>query len=106
MDLRLIKIIGVVCCVVFIAIPASISFAQSSGAEIPNLVQDVWTAIQKAGTASAMIMFYMWVRSETERRKLQDERDGLLERVLTGMNNSTTAIRDLGQLFGTRRDGQ
>jgi hypothetical protein len=90
---------------VFVGVPAWLALAQAAGGMPPaNFVQDIWNTVQQAGPFASMLLLYMWLRSEAERRKLQDERDGLLERVVTALNNSTSSAREFAQLLGARRD--
>lgn len=94
---------------VFVALPAGLALSavvyQSAMGAVPEFLPNLWEKIQQAGPFSTAVMIYMWTRSEAERRKLQDERDGLLERVLMAMNNGTQALRDFRiGLFGTQHE--
>lgn len=98
--MKLRRIFKIACGLAFVAVPPSIGVAQSvSAGATPDLVSGIWNATQQAGVFGAMLMFYMWLRSEAQRVKLQDERDALLERVLTAMIGGTEAMKDLRQLF-------
>lgn len=66
-------------------------------------LHDIWDFAKTAGPFGTVLTFYVWQRADAERRKLQGERDALLERVLNG--NSThlaeiVAIRQLLQSIG------
>lgn len=71
---------------------------------IPTLGQ-LWELARTAGPFGTAIMFYIWMRTDKERRKNQKEKDLLLERVLTSMNKVNEALRDLTLLLsgGGRR---
>jgi hypothetical protein len=89
----------------FVVVPTWLALAQSgAGPSAPNFVQDLWNIAQQAGPFGAAITFYFLMRSEAERRSLLAERNELLERVLTAINNGTSAIRDIRQLLGPSRD--
>lgn len=68
----------------------------SAGVSMPG---DIWDYARNAGPFGAALMWWMWQRADNERRELQKERDGLLERVLNGMNSCTVAITDTRKLL-------
>lgn len=101
---RLMTVISLLIGVALVVVPATLLLAQDGfGPNASSFVNDIWTAARQAGPFAALLTTYMWLRSEAERRKLQDERDELLERVLTGMNSSTTALQDLRRFFTAGR---
>jgi hypothetical protein len=69
----------------------SIAFAQTGN---PPVVTDVWNALVTSGPLAMLLGFILW-RVDSERRQLQKERDALLERILTGLNNGTDSIRSI-----------
>lgn len=70
-------------------------------------VADLWQLVQQTGPFGAALMFYMWMRTDAERRKLIEERNALHERTLTGLHNATDAVKDLSELLtpGGRKHG-
>lgn len=57
-----------------------------------DFFSDLWSKVQQAGPFAALVcMFFLW-RSEKRSDQLLAERDGLLERVITGLNNATASV--------------
>lgn len=72
--------------------------AQMAGSP-PDLTAMIFDGIQKAGALSAVVLFGMWFemrarwREEVDQRLARDkERDGLLERVLEGLNSASQSV--------------
>lgn len=57
---------------------------------------DVWNTLITSGPLATLLGFILW-RVDSERRQLQKERDALLERVLTGLNNGTATGQAIAQ---------
>ncbi len=57
--------------------------------------------VQTGGPAMGAVMTILWWLERQERRSLQKERDGLLERVLSSMNTTATSMNAL--VAGTER---
>lgn len=53
---------------------------------------ELWVKVQQAGPFAALICLFFLLRSERRSDRLQAERDGLLERVITGLNNATSTL--------------
>lgn len=60
---------------------------------------DLWEAAKAAGTFGAMMMTALWWLERIDRVRLQRERDALLERVLTTMQASSTAVQEATRLI-------
>jgi hypothetical protein len=95
------KQVGIICGAALLSImPPVMSYAQGVSG-VGEFIPDMWSKISAAGPFATALMIYLWTRSEAERRKLQDERDGLLERVLKVVSDNTESNRDLRiGLFG------
>lgn len=70
-----------------------ISFALAQTGN-PPVATDVWNTLITSGPLATLLGFILW-RVDSERRQLQKERDALLERVLTGLNNGTHSIESI-----------
>lgn len=64
------------------------------GTSGPPQVTDVWNTLITSGPLASLLGFILW-RVDSERRQLQKERDALLERVLTGLNNGASSIASI-----------
>lgn len=62
-------------------------------------IRDVWELAKGAGLFGTALMWYVWQRESNERRKLQGERDALLERVLTANNSQISSIESIRHLL-------
>jgi len=65
----------------------------------PNFARDMWEFAKGAGPFGTVLMWYVWQRADNERRKLQGERDALLERVLTALNTAATGLTQQSSLL-------
>jgi len=57
-------------------------------------VTDVWQSLITSGPLAVVLGYILW-RVDSERKQLQQERDALLERVLTGLNSSSTSLNSV-----------
>lgn len=84
---------------VLLVIPLSSAVWAQAGQQ-PTQVDfftDLWVKVQQAGPFAAMIsLFFLW-RSEKRSDRLLAERDGLLERVIVGLTNSTATVDGLNK---------
>lgn len=73
-----------------------------------KLFIEIWEAAKLAGPFGTLIMAFVWWRTDSERKHLQKERDGLLERMLLSMTSATDAIKENTQaiLLMDRRGGR
>ena len=55
---------------------------------------DLWQMLITHGPLTAVLAFILW-RVDSERRQLQKERDSIIERVLTALNDARTAMHDV-----------
>lgn len=85
----------------------AVAFAQASAPEFNSgsAIRDIWEFAKGAGPFGTVLMWYVWQRSDNERRKLQGERDALLERVLTANNAHLNEITGIRQLLQTAMSG-
>lgn len=60
----------------------------------PPVATDVWNTLITSGPLATLLGFILW-RVDSERRQLQKERDGLLERVLLGLASVTQSTKDV-----------
>lgn len=66
--------------------------ATGGGWSVEALFTELLPGLKTAGPF-VMLLTYLWLSERAERRKVQEERDGYLERVLKGMSDSTDAVR-------------
>lgn len=64
-----------------------------------SMMQDLWTMAKNASPPVACFCVYLWLGERADRRKLQGERDSLLERVLSAINNTANSMEDLVKLL-------
>jgi hypothetical protein len=64
-----------------------------------SFLQDLWNLAKQAGPFSTLIMLFLWWRADTERLRLQAERDALLERTITSILSATHAIQEATNLI-------
>lgn len=62
-----------------------------------EFLRGLWTLIQTAGPFGGALMFFMWWLERTDRRMLQQERDALLERVLTTNHQMAGGVEKTGE---------
>lgn len=63
----------------------------------PSVAREIWEAAKLAGPFGTMLTLFILYHCNKERVKYRDERDGLLERVLTTFNDGTEASKDMSR---------
>lgn len=66
-----------------------------------DFITQIIEAARTAGFFGFLLMFFMWWRSDTERAKLQGERDALLERMISVANEVKEALREVTKAIWT-----
>lgn len=69
-----------------------------------NFLLDLWTMAKNASPPVASFCVYLWLSERGDRRKLQAERDGLLERTINAINSSANATNNVVQLLSGNKD--
>ena len=68
-----------------------------------ELFRKVWEAAQVAGPFGTLLMCYVWLRTDSERRLLQKKYDKQAEDTITALNGVREALRDINMLLSGRR---
>ena len=71
-----------------------------------GMLTEAWGLAKNAGLFAVPLLLWLYVRADNERRKLQDERNGLLERVLTTFNSGTEASKDMSRALANYTRGR
>lgn len=66
-----------------------------------DFISQIIEAARTAGFFGFLLMFFMYWRSDAERRKLQDERDELLTKTLGIANEVKDALREITKAIWT-----
>lgn len=70
------------------------AIAQAVTAGNPPIASDIWNTLLTSGPLATLLGFILW-RVDSERRQLQRERDGLIERVLMAIVSVTQSTKDV-----------
>lgn len=62
-----------------------------------SMLTEIWNAAKAAGPFGNLLLLFLLWDAMKERKKLQGERDALLERVLTTFNAGTEASKDMSR---------
>lgn len=69
--------------------------ATADAGSTTDFIGDLWQKVQQAGPFASMLLIYFLWRSEKRSDRLQEERDGLLERVLNALHGATSTVEKL-----------
>lgn len=68
-----------------------------------EFARGIWEAAKIAGPFGTMLMFFVWLRTDNERRTLQGKFDKLSEDTLKMMHGVKEALRDVNLLLSGRK---
>lgn len=66
-------------------------------------LKDIWEAAKVAGPFGTMLMLFVWLKTDKERRELQKKFDTLSESTLDMMNGVKESLRDVYMLLAGRK---
>lgn len=68
-----------------------------------SMLVKIWEAAQVAGPFGTMLMFFVWLRTDKERRELQKKFDEQHEDTITALGGVKEALRDVNMLLSGRK---
>lgn len=63
---------------------------------------EIWEVIKTGGWALSPLLFWLWLRSDTERQALQGKYEILAERTIEAMTELNNAVKSVDRMFSGR----